>query len=153
MNCDQARKLILRDGRPASSGAAGPLSGGPWAHVAGCAACREALRAETALDSLLDRLTAPPVSAGFSHRVLASLPIRRPDGVWSRRVGWVITASLATAAFYGGTAVGLRLLDLTRSASSESLVDIDETEGYSELAGVLPDNWEALFGSVREGES
>ena len=120
MTCEQAESLLAR-------AADGMLDAERLAavegHVAGCAACREALDAQRTARSLLAARPDTAVRPGFVTRVMANLPVQDPDGAfddtaapvgdwldllnwraWTIRLAPVAATLLVAAAFGGGPA-------------------------------------------------
>ena len=120
MTCEQVEPLLAR-------AADGMLDAEHRAavdrHVAGCAACREALDAQRTARSLLAARPDTAVRPGFVTRVMANLPAQDPAGAfddaaapvgdwlellnwraWTIRLAPVAATLLVAAAFGGGAA-------------------------------------------------
>lgn len=122
MTCEQVERLLAR----AADAALDPQRREAVdRHVAGCAACREALDAQRTTRSALAARPDAAVRPGFVTRVMANLPAQDPAGgsdeavapngdwidllnwrAWTIRLAPVAATLLLAAAFSGGAGAG-----------------------------------------------
>lgn len=132
MTCQEAEPLLAR----AADGSLGAgRNRGLARHLADCAACREALDIQRAARDLLAGRPDVPVPPGFTTRVMANLPPRRPAAAsWLQVLNWrawTLRLAPVAGALFLWAALGL--------GPSEEIAQAGAVE-FSELATAWVDD-------------